>query len=156
MFLIHSDISFSNFFFRYQPIERVFKFIVTYHFLIILDTSQLKESLDSLLHEHLKLCTEAACSSLSITRLQQRLAVLERYFVALGRQTPIEGRTPSKKSQANQTNLSKQKRLVLWCLMPLSTIFQLYRGSHCLKTILNFCVCPIKIVCDLYSCTLYV
>ncbi|XP_052077229.1 E3 ubiquitin-protein ligase HERC2-like isoform X2 [Mytilus californianus] len=73
------------------------------------DSGQLKECLDSLLHEHLKLCTEAACSSLSVTRLQQRLAVLERYFVALGRQTPIEGRTPSKKSQANQTNLSKQK-----------------------------------------------
>ncbi|KAK3100706.1 hypothetical protein FSP39_024049, partial [Pinctada imbricata] len=76
------------------------------------DTSQLKECMKSLLYEHQKLCTEAACSSLSVTRLQQRLAVLERFFVAMARQAPVEGRTPTKKSQANQTNLSKQKSSV--------------------------------------------
>ncbi|XP_021378315.1 E3 ubiquitin-protein ligase HERC2-like isoform X2 [Mizuhopecten yessoensis] len=76
------------------------------------DTNQLRECLTSQLYEHQKLCTEAACSSMSVTRLQQRLAVMERYFVALSRQTPAEGRTPTKKSQANQTNLSKQKSSV--------------------------------------------
>lgn len=76
----------------------------------ILDSSQLKQCLKSILFEHQKLCTEASCTSASITRLQQRLAILQRYFIALGRQSPNEGRQPSKKSQADQTNLNKQKR----------------------------------------------
>jgi len=80
--------------------------------MVVTDSGQLRNCLHSLLYEHQKLCTEAACTSLSVTRLQQRLAVLERYFVALGRQSPLEGRTPTKKSQANQTNLSKQKRYI--------------------------------------------
>ncbi|XP_061183765.1 E3 ubiquitin-protein ligase HERC2-like isoform X1 [Saccostrea echinata] len=73
------------------------------------DSSQLKQCLKSILYEHQKLCTEASCTSASITRLQQRLAILQRYFIALGRQSPNEGRQPSKKSQADQTNLNKQK-----------------------------------------------
>lgn len=77
--------------------------------LMISEKEELEECLQSLLFEHQKLCTEAACTSLSVTRLQQRLAVMERYFIALSRQAPVEGRAPTKKSQANQTNLSKQK-----------------------------------------------
>ncbi|KAL5011340.1 hypothetical protein ScPMuIL_009891 [Solemya velum] len=73
------------------------------------DTNQMKRCLTSLLHEQQQLCAEAACSTLSITRLQQRLAVLERYFLALSRQLPQESKTPTKKTQANQTNLNKQK-----------------------------------------------
>lgn len=73
------------------------------------DSDQLKQCLKSVLYEHQKLCTEASCTSASITRLQQRLAILQRFFIALGRQSPNEGRQPSKKSQADQTNLNKQK-----------------------------------------------
>ncbi|XP_060607143.1 E3 ubiquitin-protein ligase HERC2-like [Ruditapes philippinarum] len=73
------------------------------------DIAKLEACLKSLLHENQQLCTEAACTSLSTTRLQQRLAVLERYFSAVSRQTPPEKSGPSKKSQANQTNLNKQK-----------------------------------------------
>lgn len=73
------------------------------------DPNLLEECLQSLLAENQQLCTDAACTSLSATRLQQRLAVLERYFSALSRQTPPEKSGPSKKSQANQTNLNKQK-----------------------------------------------
>ena len=79
-------------------------------FSCFLDPKKLEECLESLLAENQQLCTDAACTSLSATRLQQRLAVLERYFSALSRQTPPEKSGPSKKSQANQTNLNKQKR----------------------------------------------
>lgn len=77
-----------------------------------IDSDQLKQCLKSVLYEHQRLCTEAYCTSASITRLQQRIAILQRFFIALGRQSPNEGRQPSKKSQADQTNLNKQKRLV--------------------------------------------
>nr|XP_022328228.1 E3 ubiquitin-protein ligase HERC2-like isoform X2 [Crassostrea virginica] len=73
------------------------------------DSDQLKQCLKSVLYEHQRLCTEAYCTSASITRLQQRIAILQRFFIALGRQSPNEGRQPSKKSQADQTNLNKQK-----------------------------------------------
>ena len=73
------------------------------------DKEKLQTCLKSLLYENQQLCMDAACSSLSTTRLQQRLAVLERYFSALSRQTPPEKSGPSKKSQTNQTNLNKQK-----------------------------------------------
>ena len=78
-------------------------------FSFCVDPNKLQECLQSLLDENQQLCTDAACTSLSATRLQQRLAVLERYFSALSRQTPPEKSGPSKKSQANQTNLNKQK-----------------------------------------------
>ena len=83
---------------------------LTEMFTCFLDPKKLEECLESLLAENQQLCTDAACTSLSATRLQQRLAVLERYFSALSRQTPPEKSGPSKKSQANQTNLNKQKR----------------------------------------------
>ncbi|XP_052796353.1 E3 ubiquitin-protein ligase HERC2-like isoform X2 [Mya arenaria] len=73
------------------------------------DVEKLDVCLRSLLHESQQLCTEASCTSLSTTRLQQRLAVLERYFSAISRQAPPEKSGPSKKSQTNQTNLNKQK-----------------------------------------------
>lgn len=73
------------------------------------DKEKLRACLKSVLFENQQLCTEAACSTLSTTRLQQRLAVLERYFSALSRQSPPEKSGPSKKSQANKTNLNKQK-----------------------------------------------
>ncbi|KAK7097783.1 E3 ubiquitin-protein ligase HERC2-like isoform X3 [Littorina saxatilis] len=73
------------------------------------DVSQLRECLQSVLWEQQGLCVQASSSTLSATRLQQRLAVLERYFTALCRQTQAERKPPSKKRQANQSNLNKQK-----------------------------------------------
>lgn len=64
----------------------------------------------SLLSESQRAGTEAAGTTLSSTRLQQRLAVCHRYFTALARQSPPEKNGPSKKTQTNLTNLSKQKR----------------------------------------------
>ncbi|KAL8607282.1 hypothetical protein ACOMHN_047613 [Nucella lapillus] len=73
------------------------------------DASQLREVLQCVLWEHQGLCIQASSSTLSATRLQQRLAVLERYFVALCRHTHADRKPPSKKRQANQSNLNKQK-----------------------------------------------
>ncbi|XP_012936715.1 E3 ubiquitin-protein ligase HERC2 [Aplysia californica] len=73
------------------------------------ESSKLQQCLHSLLHEHQELSLEAYSSSLSMTRLQQRVAVLERYFTALSRQNQAERRAPSRKRQANQSNLNKQK-----------------------------------------------
>ncbi|XP_059157195.1 E3 ubiquitin-protein ligase HERC2-like isoform X2 [Physella acuta] len=73
------------------------------------DGHKLQQCLQSLLQEHQQMSLEAFSSSLSLTRLQQRLAVLERYFTALCRQNQAERRAPSKKRQANQSNLNKQK-----------------------------------------------
>ncbi|XP_048243824.1 E3 ubiquitin-protein ligase HERC2-like isoform X1 [Haliotis rufescens] len=73
------------------------------------DINKLKECLHSLLHEHQHLCIQSAATTLSATRLHQRLAVLERYFTAVCRQSPYDKRAPTKKRQANQSNLNKQK-----------------------------------------------
>ncbi|KAK7486952.1 hypothetical protein BaRGS_00021768, partial [Batillaria attramentaria] len=73
------------------------------------DVGELRECLQSVLLEHQNLCLQASGTTLSATRLQQRLAVLERYFTALCRQTQADRKPPSKKRQANQSNLNKQK-----------------------------------------------
>ncbi|CAG5129600.1 unnamed protein product, partial [Candidula unifasciata] len=73
------------------------------------DVTKLQHCLNSLLHEHQQLSLDVFSSSLSMTRLQQRIAVLERYFTALCRQIQAERRAPSRKRQANQSNLNKQK-----------------------------------------------
>ncbi|GFN81530.1 E3 ubiquitin-protein ligase herc2-like, partial [Plakobranchus ocellatus] len=77
------------------------------------DAAKLQECLQSVLHEHQQLSLEAFSSSLSMTRLQQRMAVLERYFLALCRQNSAERRAPSRKRQANQSNLNKQRSTVV-------------------------------------------
>lgn len=46
---------------------------------------QLRTFILSLNHEQRKLCSDAVNSSLSSTRLQQRLTVFKRYFIALNR-----------------------------------------------------------------------
>lgn len=74
------------------------------------DVNQLKGCLQSLLYEHHQLSAEAASTTLSSSKLFQRLTVLERYFIALSRQSQNEGKAPLRKKQANQTNLNKQKR----------------------------------------------
>ncbi|KAK0062235.1 E3 ubiquitin-protein ligase HERC2 [Biomphalaria pfeifferi] len=73
------------------------------------DVHKLQQCLNGILHEHQQLSLHAFSSALSMTRLQQRTAVLERYFTALCRQNQAERRAPSKKREANQSNLNKQK-----------------------------------------------
>uniref|UniRef100_A0A2C9K806 HECT-type E3 ubiquitin transferase n=1 Tax=Biomphalaria glabrata TaxID=6526 RepID=A0A2C9K806_BIOGL len=73
------------------------------------DVHRLQQCLNGILHEHQQLSLQAFSSALSMTRLQQRIAVLERYFTALCRQNQAERRAPSKKREANQSNLNKQK-----------------------------------------------
>ncbi|XP_074649618.1 E3 ubiquitin-protein ligase HERC2-like [Tubulanus polymorphus] len=73
------------------------------------DVGDLQDCLMSLIYEHRKLATEAACTTLSSVRLHQRLFILERYFVALARNETKESRSPIRKKQANNTTNSKQK-----------------------------------------------
>ncbi|KAI0242379.1 hypothetical protein LSAT2_013651 [Lamellibrachia satsuma] len=70
---------------------------------------RLKECLQSIISEQQKLVREAAGTTLSVVRLQQRIVVLERYFIALSRLSPIEGKSPTRKKQNLQANLNKQK-----------------------------------------------
>lgn len=53
---------------------------------------------------------QAAASTLFAGRLQQRLAILHRYFIALTRNQPQETRSPTRKKHNAQANLNKQKR----------------------------------------------
>ncbi|KAK6172413.1 hypothetical protein SNE40_016067 [Patella caerulea] len=75
------------------------------------DIPSLKKCLSSLLHEHKQLCMYTASTTLSSTRLHQRLAVLERYFTALCRQNPHEKRSQVKKRQENSTTAVKKQKL---------------------------------------------
>ena len=85
------------------------------------DVSQLSECLQSVVHEQQELCGQAAGTTLSLQRLQQRLTVLERYFMAAARHRPpksAEGgafskSSPTRKKQNAQANLSKQKTYVI-------------------------------------------
>ncbi|XP_070553640.1 E3 ubiquitin-protein ligase HERC2-like isoform X2 [Ptychodera flava] len=61
------------------------------------DVSQLQGCLHSLVYEQQQLASEAATTTLSSTRLQQRLTVLERYFIALARHNPEQKRAALKK-----------------------------------------------------------
>ncbi|XP_071496413.1 E3 ubiquitin-protein ligase HERC2-like [Diadema antillarum] len=65
------------------------------------DVSELQSCLTSLITEQRDLLAQAALSTLSSVRLRQRLVILERYFVALARQSPeqkaaIIGKAPEK------------------------------------------------------------
>ena len=60
---------------------------------------ELRSCLTSLITEQRDLLAQAALSTLSSVRLRQRLVILERYFLALARQSPeqkaaIIGKTP--------------------------------------------------------------
>ncbi|XP_077983839.1 E3 ubiquitin-protein ligase HERC2-like [Glandiceps talaboti] len=61
------------------------------------DVNQLQDCLHSLVYEQQQLATDAATTTLSSTRLQQRLTVLERYFVALARHNPEQKHAAFKK-----------------------------------------------------------
>ena len=80
------------------------------YILPVVDEKQLSTCLRSILYEQQKMCGEAAGTTLSAVRLQQRLTVLERYFIALAQQTPAEAKSPTRKKQNSEANLSKQKR----------------------------------------------
>ncbi|XP_064637694.1 E3 ubiquitin-protein ligase HERC2-like isoform X2 [Lineus longissimus] len=71
--------------------------------------SKLKECLHSLIHEQQQLSSDAATTTLSNVRLEQRLIVLERYFSALANHDPMEKRSPTRKKQAHNNSNSKQK-----------------------------------------------
>ena len=74
------------------------------------DITKLTECLQSVIHEQQRVCTDAAGTTLSLQRLQQQLTVLERYYIALARHRPPEGvRSPTRKKQNAEANLSKQK-----------------------------------------------
>ncbi|KAI8508669.1 E3 ubiquitin-protein ligase herc2, partial [Branchiostoma belcheri] len=65
------------------------------------DICQLRECLQSLVFEQQQLCSQAAATTLSAVRLQQRLTVLQRYFIALARHNPAEkAAAPNKQSAA--------------------------------------------------------
>lgn len=53
--------------------------------LCFLDVRELKECLSVLVREQHALAMQSAASTLSALRLKQRLAILERYFIALNR-----------------------------------------------------------------------
>lgn len=77
---------------------------------IIAGGEQLSACLHSILYEQQKMLGEAAGTTLSALRLQQRLTVLERYFIALAQQSPAESKSPTRKKQNSEANLNKQKR----------------------------------------------
>ena len=80
-------------------------------FVLISDESAMHECLASLIHEQHELSLDAASSALSITRLQQRIIVLERFLIAMSRYAPAhEHRSPSRKKQHAQANINKRKR----------------------------------------------
>jgi E3 ubiquitin-protein ligase HERC2 len=86
----------------------------------ILDLDKLSECLKSLVKEQRELLSDAALSALSLTRLQQRVIILERYYVAVTRHKPVEtGRSPNRKRQHAQANLNKQK----WCVEFIAVLF---------------------------------
>ncbi|XP_077868707.1 E3 ubiquitin-protein ligase HERC2-like [Saccoglossus kowalevskii] len=71
------------------------------------DVQHLKECLHSLVYEQQQLATEAATTTLSSTRLQQRLTVLERYFTALARHNPEQRHALQKKTDGPIVKSSK-------------------------------------------------
>lgn len=72
----------------------------------------LHEGARALLTENAAACNEAARSTLSTTVLSQRLVIIERYLIALARQTSSgkEKSTPKYKSKVTEANLIAQKR----------------------------------------------
>ena len=78
----------------------------------VTDQEKLTDCLKSILYEQQQLSAQAVATTLSTVRLQQQLTVLERYFRALTHHQPTEVRSPIRKKQNLQANLSKQKRLV--------------------------------------------
>ena len=77
---------------------------------LLLDSSKLHECLTSLIHEQHDLSLDAATSSLSLSRLQRRVVVIERFVVAMTRHKPLEQRSPARKKQHAQANINKQRR----------------------------------------------
>ena len=75
------------------------------------DSTQLAECLRSFVREQHDLSLRAASTSLSISRLQQRVVVLERFIIALRRHKPTsESRSASRKKQNAEANKTAQKR----------------------------------------------
>ncbi len=74
------------------------------------DANQLQACLQAVIQEQQQLCGGAASSTLFSVRLRQRLLILHRYFTALSRHAPAEARSPIRKQQNLQANLSRQKR----------------------------------------------
>ena len=75
------------------------------------DSAKLEECLHSIIFEQRQLSSDAAGTTLSSIRLQQRIMVLHRYLTALAHHMPTKARSPVRKKQNLQANLSKQKRL---------------------------------------------
>ena len=59
---------------------------------VILESNELTACIQSLIKEQKTLCHEVANSTLSATRLRQRLVIARRYFTALSRHKPQENK----------------------------------------------------------------
>ncbi|XP_063970630.1 E3 ubiquitin-protein ligase HERC2-like [Lytechinus pictus] len=76
------------------------------------DVGELRNCLTSLITEQRDLLAQAALSTLSSVRLRQRLVILERYFLALARQSPEQKATIIGKTQEETTKEVEQTKSV--------------------------------------------
>lgn len=74
--------------------------------------NELKECLHVLVKEQQAVAVQAAASTLSGIRLKQRLAVLERYFIALSRSVLLEHTNVKLKTMSVPVAVSDKKRYV--------------------------------------------
>lgn len=84
--------------------------------LIATDVADLKEGAKVLLEENVEVANDAARSTPSTSTLAQRLTILERYLIALVRQsasTGVEKAVPTYKSKVTAANLVTQQTYVV-------------------------------------------
>lgn len=73
------------------------------------DHDQMRDALRGLLEEQQELAWQAAATTPSMQRLQKRLAVLSRYFLALSRHQPTSGSTVSFGAKQKKRNQAKAR-----------------------------------------------
>lgn len=78
--------------------------------MFIIDVNELKECLYILVKEQQVLAKKTATTTLSALRLKQRLAILERYFIALNRSILLENVKVKRKSSNIPLPMVDKKR----------------------------------------------
>ena len=76
---------------------------------ILIGGSELKQCLTTVLHKQQDIAVNAAGTTLSAQRLQQRLLVLERFFAALGRQAGEQQGSNGRKRLLKEETISLHK-----------------------------------------------
>ena len=115
--------------------------------ILSVDCTQLAECLRSFVREQHDLSLRAASTSLSISRLQQRVVVLERFIIALRRHKPTsESRSASRKKQNAEANKTAQKR---YSSLKYTKMFCIYLSVLCISFLFSIKTMPEKATASL-------